>query len=199
MEVAHRLGMLKPLPLRGPGRQAPPREPLDLQPGELVQVRSPEEIAATLDETGHNRGCRSTARCCPYCGQTLRRQGPRQPASSTTRPAACCKILEDAIILEGAVCSGECSTGRWFCPREIYPYWREAWVQRVETPIDRLERAQSRRRRTAPATTSSTPKRGGAGDGAVVARQHRPRRPAPAPQRSRTARQPPPARSSSAL
>ena len=31
------------------------------------------------------------------------------------------KIPKDCIILEGAVCSGERSTGRWFCPREIYP------------------------------------------------------------------------------
>ena len=22
--------------------------------------------------------------------------------------------------------------GRWFCPREIYPFWREAWVRPVE-------------------------------------------------------------------
>ena len=41
------------------------------------------------------------------------------------------KIPKDCIILEGAVCSGECSTGRWFCPREIYPFWREAWLGRV--------------------------------------------------------------------
>jgi hypothetical protein len=33
------------------------------------------------------------------------------------------------------VCSGECSTGRWFCPREIYAYFREAWLERVESPL----------------------------------------------------------------
>ena len=39
------------------------------------------------------------------------------------------KIPKDCLILEGAVCSGERSTGRWFCPREIYPFWREAWLR----------------------------------------------------------------------
>ena len=44
------------------------------------------------------------------------------------------RIPKDCIILEGSVCSGECSTGRWFCPREIYPFWREAWLRRVDDP-----------------------------------------------------------------
>ena len=52
MEVAGRVGLLKPLPLQGPGNQSTPAEPLDLQPGDLVQVRHPSEIAATLDEDG---------------------------------------------------------------------------------------------------------------------------------------------------
>jgi hypothetical protein len=32
------------------------------------------------------------------------------------------------------VCSGEWSTQRWFCPRAIYPYWRECWLERVQPP-----------------------------------------------------------------
>jgi hypothetical protein len=41
-------------------------------------------------------------------------------------------ISKDCLILDGVVCSGECSAGRWFCPREIYAYWREPWLRRVE-------------------------------------------------------------------
>jgi hypothetical protein len=131
MEVAHRLGLLKALPLHGPGPEAPPTETLDLQPGELVQVRSPAEIEATLDDKGFNRGLSFDREMLPYCGQTLRvkERVERLIDESTGRML---RIPKDCIILEGPVCSGECSTGRWFCPREIYPFWREAWLRRVE-------------------------------------------------------------------
>ena len=72
MEVAHRLGMLKPLPLRGREPKAPLAQPLDLQPGELVRVRSAAEIEATLDDRGLNRGLSFAREMLPYCGQTLR-------------------------------------------------------------------------------------------------------------------------------
>jgi hypothetical protein len=135
MEVAHRLGLLKALPLHGPESKAPPTEPLDLQPGELVQVRSPAEIEATLDDKGLNRGLSFDREMLPYCGQTLRVKArvDRLIDETTGRML---RIPRDCIILDGPVCSGECSTGRWFCPREIYPFWREAWLRRVEEPAN---------------------------------------------------------------
>jgi hypothetical protein len=129
MEVADRIGVLKPLPLKGSGTE--PAEPLNVQPGELVQVRSPEEIAATLDETGHNRRLSFDREMLPYCGRTLRVKD-RVEQIIDDKTGRMLKIPKDCLILEGAVCSGERSAGRWFCPREIYPYWREAWVRRVE-------------------------------------------------------------------
>ena len=36
------------------------------------------------------------------------------------------------VTLEGVVCSGDRSICRWFCPREIYPYW----LERVDGPGD---------------------------------------------------------------
>ncbi len=127
MEVAHRLGLTSQSPLRGPEPKAPQTEPLDLQPGEFVQVRSPAEIEATLDDQGLNRGLSFDREMLPYCGQTLRvKDRVDQLIDETT--GRMLRIPRDCIILEGPVCSGECSTGRWFCPREIYPYWREAWL-----------------------------------------------------------------------
>ena len=41
-------------------------------------------------------------------------------------------IRKDCVILDGAVCSGERTIGSWFCPREIYSFWREGWLRRVE-------------------------------------------------------------------
>ena len=42
------------------------------------------------------------------------------------------EIASDCLILEGVACGGDHSTCRWFCPRGIYPYWREAWLRRVD-------------------------------------------------------------------
>lgn len=133
VEVIHRLGLLKPLPLRGRGRPST-TQPLNLRPGERVRVRPPVEIAATLDETGHDRGLSFDREMLPYCGKTLRvKDSVQQIISEET--GRMMKIPKDSLILEGAVCSGVRSTGRWFCPREIYPFWREAWLERVDEPV----------------------------------------------------------------
>ena len=44
------------------------------------------------------------------------------------------ELKNDCIVLEGFVCSGDRSLGAWFCPREAYPLFREAWLQRVDEP-----------------------------------------------------------------
>jgi len=133
MEIAGRIGILKPLPLRGPGNQSVAGEPLNLQPGELVQVRSPTEIAATLDEGGHNRKLSFDREMLPYCGRTFRiKDRVRQIIDDKT--GRMLKFQKDCLILDGTVCSGELSTGRWFCPRQIHAYWREAWLRRVNEP-----------------------------------------------------------------
>ena len=136
IEAADRVGLFKRLPFRLPGSQTTAVEPLDLQPGDLVQVRSPAEIAATLDENGLNRGLSFDREMLPYCGRTFRvKDRVRRIVDDKT--GRMLTISKDCIILDGVVCSGECSTGRWFCPREIYAYWREPWLRRVPESSDR--------------------------------------------------------------
>ena len=131
MEVASRVGLIKPTPLRGPKGQAMKPGLLNLQPGDLVQVRSPTEIAATLDEDGLNRGLSFDREMLPFCGLRLRVKD-RVRRIIDDKTGRMITIPKDCIILEGAVCSGERSVGRWFCPREIHAYWREAWLEKVE-------------------------------------------------------------------
>jgi hypothetical protein len=132
MEVGRRTGLLKPLPLKGPGTKSGPAA-LNLQPGERVRVRSADEIAATLDETGHNRKLSFDREMLPHCGRTLRVKD-RVERIVDDKTGRMLKIPKDCLILEGAVCSGERTPGTWFCPRQIYPFWREAWVERVDGP-----------------------------------------------------------------
>ena len=132
MEVASRLGVIRALPLHGEGSEPAPSEPLNLQPGDLVEVRSAEEIAPTLDENGFNRRLSFDREMLPYCGRTFRVKD-RVERIIDERTGRMLRIPGDCLILDEVVCSGHCSVGRWFCPREVYPYWREAWLRPVET------------------------------------------------------------------
>ena len=61
---------------RKPGKiaagQIPPRLDLDLKPGELVRVKSYEQILETLDSSASNRGLSFDAELVPYCGKVFR-------------------------------------------------------------------------------------------------------------------------------
>lgn len=130
LQFANRVGLLKPLPLHGPNRPSM-REPLNLQPGDVVQVLSPAEIATTLDEAGLSDGLSFDREMLPYCGGTYRVK-ERVQRIIDDETGRMLNIRKDCLILEGTVCSGLCSTGRYFCPREIYPFWRESWLRRVD-------------------------------------------------------------------
>jgi len=69
----------------------------------------------------------------PYCGRTLRVKDTVERIIDD-KTGRLLKLPKDCLILEGAVCSGDRTAGCWFCPREIYSFWREAWVERVEEP-----------------------------------------------------------------
>lgn len=118
-----------------PGADRPQSDAkLQLQPGDWVEVRSAEEIGRTLNAQGTHRGLVfSPAEMLPACGRRfrVRRRIDRLIDEKTGRMLA---VKNDCIALEGFVCTGEESTGRWFCARELYPYWREAWLKRVAPP-----------------------------------------------------------------
>jgi hypothetical protein len=113
------------------GVAVPARGELNLRPGETVRVRSAQEIAGTVDESGKNRGLSFDWEMIPYCGGRYRVQD-RVERIIDEHTGQMIALPSDCLILDGVVCSGDHSRGRWFCPRAIYPYWREAWLSRVE-------------------------------------------------------------------
>ena len=129
--VRRRLRLFPDPPLKNDGVLAPARAELNLKPGDLVQVRPPEEIAPTIDDGGRTRGLSFDREMLAYCDGRYRVRD-RVEKIIDERTGQMIEISSDCLILDGVVCSGECSTGRWFCPRAIYPYWREAWLRRVE-------------------------------------------------------------------
>jgi hypothetical protein len=132
MQPLHRLKLL-PRPT-GPNKKSPPRPaPLNLQRGEWVRVKSREAIIATLTTKGNNLGLHFDIEMLSFCGQVMQVRG-RVTRIIEEHTGRMLRFANDCIKLEGAVCSGERSTGRFFCPRKIYPYWREAWLERVRPP-----------------------------------------------------------------
>jgi hypothetical protein len=101
---------------------------LNLQPGELVEVKSFAEIKATLDPQGRNRGLSFELEMALHCGRRYRVAMPVQTIvlESTGKAAH----LNDTVILEGLICQGLCAVN---CPRANYFYWRDIWLKRVES------------------------------------------------------------------
>jgi hypothetical protein len=120
--------------IEGAGAKTP-IERLDLQPGELVEIRSKEEILATLDKEQRNRGLWFDSEMLPYCGGIYRvlRRVHRIIDEKTGKLIT---MKNPCIVLEGVVCQ---SYFHRLCPRAIYPFWRENWLKRAT-----LSRASSR-------------------------------------------------------
>jgi hypothetical protein len=119
---------------RRPGRipqgEPTPSGTLNLQPGEIVRVKSHEEILRTVDAGNKNRGMYWDAELVPYCGGTYR------VLKSVTRiidekTGKMVEMKNPCIILDSVVCQARYSECRMFCPKEMYPYWREIWLERV--------------------------------------------------------------------
>ncbi|MGZ4399127.1 MAG: hypothetical protein ACXVZ1_12010 [Gaiellaceae bacterium] len=110
---------------------SPSIEPVGLQAGDLVRVRSREEVAATLNRDARNRGLSFSPEMVPYCGTTQRVRG-RVERLIDEKTGEMIELSRDCVILEDAVCRGV--DGCWafmFCPRGTYPFWREAWLERL--------------------------------------------------------------------
>lgn len=105
-----------------------PSGSLGLQPGEIVEVKSREEIFATLDENDNTQGLRFDSEMLKYCGQRARVLR-RIEKIIDEKNGRMLTIKRDCVILDGVICTGDYHRS---CPRAIYPYWREAWLRRVE-------------------------------------------------------------------
>jgi hypothetical protein len=100
---------------------------LNLQSGELVRVKSREEIQATLDHLGRNRGMVFTPDMVRFCGGTYR--VARRVEKAVLEWSGEMRPFRNTVALEGATCSG---VALGCCGRQCYHLWREAWLERVD-------------------------------------------------------------------
>ena len=113
-----------------PKGQKTPQMVLNLQPGETVRVKAYDEILATLDTDNRNRGLYFDAEAVPYCGGTYRVL-TRVNRILDEKTGKLIKLKNESIILDEVYCQSRYSECRMFCPRSIYSYWREGWLERV--------------------------------------------------------------------
>jgi hypothetical protein len=107
-----------------------PRVDLNLQPGDLVRIKSHEEIRKSLDRRNKNRGLFFDVEMVPFCGGVYRVRSyvDRFIDEKTGKMKS---LKSPAVILEGVSCQSKFSKRRMHCPRGLHSWWREAWLERV--------------------------------------------------------------------
>ena len=103
---------------------------LNLQPGELVRVKPYEQILRTLNKIVQNRGMFFDQEMVRYCGGEYRVR-KRVSKIIDEKTGKLQEMKNPCIVLDSVVCQSRFSNCRLFCPRSIYPYWREIWLERV--------------------------------------------------------------------
>lgn len=104
---------------------------LNLVAGEMVRVRSWEEIQKTLDYRNDYKGCGFMAGMKKYC-DTTQRVMKRVERFVDERDLRLHKT-SGIVILEGLTCNGDERFG--VCDRSCFFFWREEWLERLEAPI----------------------------------------------------------------
>jgi hypothetical protein len=115
-----------------PSDQPTPVSDLNLQPGEMVRVKSYQEILATVNAgTLKNRGMAFDAELVPYCGKVYRVL-TRVERFINERTGRITSLKTPAVILQDVWCRAYYSHLRMGCPRAYYSWWREIWLERTD-------------------------------------------------------------------
>lgn len=104
-----------------------PTAHLNLQPGEMVRIKTKSEIMETLDADRLNRGMGFEEEMARHCGRTARVQA-RVTRCIDESTGELLTMKNPCIVLEGITCNGALNAS---CPREFVPFWREIWLERV--------------------------------------------------------------------
>lgn len=104
-----------------------PTARLGLQPGDIVRIKTKEQIEATLNQERLNRGMGFEEEMSRYCGRTARVRAVVTKCLDE-RTGELLVMKNPCIVLDDIVCAGVYNAS---CPREFIPFWREIWLERV--------------------------------------------------------------------
>jgi hypothetical protein len=116
-----------------PRGQRTPSVKLELRPGEWARVKSYHEILNTLDQNNKNRGLYFGCEEVPFCGGTYQVLS-RVERIIDEKTGQMRVLKEPGIILDGVYCRAHYCEKRKFCPRAIFTYWREVWLEKTDSP-----------------------------------------------------------------
>jgi hypothetical protein len=125
-KIAHVTGRQSWRFVTGPGTYNGTRSDLNLQPGDLVRVKSLEQIRETLDAEGKHQKLLFAPSMAEYCGAEMRVQKRVERIVLEASPRQ--RAIKDTVLLEGAICDGVCHR---LCPRQSLLFWRECWLEKV--------------------------------------------------------------------
>lgn len=99
-----------------------------LRVGDLVEVRSAEEILATLDEKGELENLPFMPEMLAFCGQQLTVHKVAHKLCDTISRSGMRK-MSNSVHLTGSRCDGSAHGG---CQTACSLYWKEQWLRKVE-------------------------------------------------------------------
>jgi len=102
---------------------------LKLKAGDLVEVRSREEILATLDADACLEDLPFQPEMLEWCGRRMRVWKTAHKTCDTVRKTGGGRMT-NAVHLEGARCDGSAHGG---CEARCLLFWKEAWLKRVDS------------------------------------------------------------------
>ncbi len=100
-----------------------------LRPGDLVEVKTPEEILQTLDAEGAFDRLPFMPEMLEFCGRRFQisRRAEMTCASGMKSPRGF--KANDVVTLDGVRCTGAAHDG---CQKACLIFWRQAWLRKVE-------------------------------------------------------------------
>lgn len=107
------------------------RTSTELQVGDFVEVKSPDEILLTLDSDGTLNQLPFMPEMLPFCGKKFRiARRAFKTCNSGTKMGSNMRGFKsnDVVILEGLRCSGVDHDG---CQKSCMIFWRDAWLRKV--------------------------------------------------------------------
>jgi len=100
-----------------------------LKAGDLVRIKSKEQIEATLNHLGRLKGCSFMDDAMgPYVGTVQRVLKPMERFVDERDLTV--KKAKGLVLLEGVMCQGTTTFGR--CDRSCLLFWREEWMEKIE-------------------------------------------------------------------
>jgi hypothetical protein len=129
----HRLIFRRPDPFRPgliPEGERTPEERLNLQPGEMVEVKSHDEILTTITHDLRNRGMKYNSEMTPACGGKFR-VAQRVDKIIEEKSGLMITMKNPCITLEGVYCQALYTYYSPLCSRRAPPYFREIWLKRA--------------------------------------------------------------------